>query len=444
MGTSRGLALVLAGALALAACSSAPTPPPGETATTPPPPSASAAATEPDADPPAEDLGLLLRTLEGTHPDPFHGIPREAFVRAVDTYASQLPDLDPEEAAVELMRVWALLSREGGRDGHQFALPAETADDPMLPLRLYEFDEGVFITDALDADADLAGARILAIDGHDIVDVLDAVEPLVPRDGPDTVHAHRPILLLRSVVLRGLGLIGEGPVEVRVLDRHGDEREVALEAIDADRYAEWAGPFGIYQLPATMENRYLAGDEAFSAERIGEGAALYLRYRFVSSPATDRAEELVADGGVERLIVDLRQNPGGDNNTYGRLLRFVQDWAEGHPGTTFVITDRITFSAASNLATQIEATTDAVFIGEAMGGSPNLWADVNWITLRHLPIPMRVAVSTTYWEMSEPDDQRLTIPPDVPVAVTAADHFEHRDPALVAALAAPLGVANED
>jgi hypothetical protein len=79
-----------------------------------------------------------------------------------------------------------------------------------------------------------------------------------------------------------------------------------------------------------------------------------------------------------------------------------------------------------------------------MGGSPNLWADVNWITLRHLPIPMRVAVSTTYWEMSEPDDPRLTIPPDVPVAVTAADHFEHRDPALVAALAAPLGVANED
>jgi hypothetical protein len=38
--------------------------------------------------------------------------------------------------------------------------------------------------------------------------------------------------------------------------------------------------------------------------------------------------------------------------------------------------------------------------------------------------------------MAEPDDPRLTIEPDVPVAVTAADHFAGRDPALEAALTA--------
>lgn len=439
---SRGSRLLLIGALALTCCASPP--PSSDAAVTTVPPTASATAVPSGAAARAEEeLGVLLRTLEGTHPDPFHGIQRSAFVRALDGYAARLPDLEPEEAAVELMRVWALLSREGGRDGHQFVLPAATVDDSMLPLRVYEFEEGVFITDALDGDADLVGARILAIGGHDIDDVLADVEPLVPRDGPATVHAHRPILLLRTVVLRGLGIIGDGPVEVRVVDRHGDEREVALDPVERQRYENWAGPFGRFRLPTGTQNRYLAGDEAFDVERIDEAATLYVRYRFVSSPATDRAVELVAEGGIERLVLDLRQNPGGDNNTYDRLLDFVQEWAGEHPGTTFVLTDRVTFSAASNLATRIEATTDAVFVGEAMGGSPNLWADVNWVTLRHLPIPMRAAVSTTYWEMSGPDDPRLTIPPDVPVAVTAVDHFAHRDPSLAAALAAPLGGGSE-
>ena len=41
-----------------------------------------------------------------------------------------------------------------------------------------------------------------------------------------------------------------------------------------------------------------------------------------------------------------------------------------------VITDRVTFSAASNLATEIEQATDAVFVGEAMGGGLNFWDEV--------------------------------------------------------------------
>ena len=426
--------LLLAGAMVLTGCGSATVP---SRAAASADPVASATATRTPIRSAADDLGLLLRTLEGTHPDPFHGIPRDEFTDALDDLAARLPDLGPHEAAVELMRLWALLSRDG-RDGHQFALPAATADDPMLPIRLYEFEDGVFITDALGA-ADLAGSRIVAIGGHSIGEVLAAVEPLVPRDGPQTVTAHRPILLLRTTVLRGLGIAGEGPVTLGVIGPDGVERDVALEPVDARAYGDWAGPFGTFQLPPSDEARYLAGDQAFTADRIDGDAALYLRYRFVSPPATDLASDALADGPVDRLILDLRQNPGGDNNTYDRLLRFVQDWARDHPGRTFVLTDRVTFSAAANLATRIEATTDAVFVGEPMGGAPNLWADVTWVTLRDFPIPMRVAISTVYWQMAEPDDPRLTITPDIPTSVTAADHFAGRDAALDAALVAPAG-----
>jgi hypothetical protein len=96
----------------------------------------------------------------------------------------------------------------------------------------------------------------------------------------------------------------------------------------------------------------------------------------------------------------------------------------------------VTFSAAANLATEIERSTDAMFIGEPMGGGLNFWDDVRWVQLDALPVPMRVGISTRYWQFAAPDDPRLTIEPDESLPVTAADFFAGRDPALDAALAA--------
>jgi C-terminal processing protease CtpA/Prc len=134
-------------------------------------------------------------------------------------------------------------------------------------------------------------------------------------------------------------------------------------------------------------------------------------------------------------VLDLRQNPGGDNTTYGPLLELAQDFAEAHPGELRVLIDRVTFSAASNLSTEVEQSTDAVFIGEPMAGGLNFWDDVNFVRLDSLPVPMQVGVSTRYWEFAEPDDPRLTIEPDVLIPASAEDFLVGGDPVLEAALA---------
>jgi hypothetical protein len=380
---------------------------------------------------PDSDLELLLNTLEGVHPEPFHTVARDEFVAALAAYERHLPSLSPSEAAVELMRVWALLSRE--RDGHQFAFPV--GDDPMLPIQVYEFEEGLFVTAAMPPHEGLVGGRVAAIGGVPVDEVLELVEPLVPRDGPATLPAFRPILLLRTTVLTGLGIAEPGAVSIRVQAPDGEDMVDRLEPISPEEHAAWAGQFGAHRLPLDGRVRYLADDETLTVTELENGRTLYLRYRFVGAPNVRPARERIEGGGVERLILDLRQNPGGDNGTYGSLLDLVREFAALRPGGLVVLTDRVTFSAAANLATEIEGSTDAVFVGEPMGGGLNFWDDVMWVELRRLPIPMRVAVSRVHWEFAAPDDPRLTIEPDVPVAVTAADHFAGRDPALEAALA---------
>jgi hypothetical protein len=391
---------------------------------------------------PADDLDLLLRTLDAVHPDPWHGVSRADFAAALNAVKVRIATLTPEEAEVAVMRLVAMISA-AGRDGHMFAVPVTGFDGPIMPLRIYEFAEGVFITADLTGNG-LAGSRLLAVDGHPIADLLEELEPLVPRDGPATVPAFRPIFILRTDVLRGLGLLDSGPLRVTVGDPSGaGARDVVLAATTMEDFSAAAGPSGMVSLPARPDTLYLSDlDTVFSSRLLPESGTLYARYTAVQAPPGSAIADFAAAAGapdVRRVVLDLRQNLGGDNRTYGALLDAIRDPSIDAAGRLYVLIDRLTFSAAANLATEIEQSTAATFVGEPMGGGLNFWDDVTWLALPHLPTPMQVGISTRYWQMSTPDDPRLTIEPQIGVPVSAADYFAGRDPALDAILSATPG-----
>jgi hypothetical protein len=93
------------------------------------------------------DLDMLVEQLESIHPEPWHGVPRETFVAAVADIQERMPDLTDDQLLVEVMRLVAMIS-ENGRDGHMFAMPSDQAAGTALPIRVYEFPDGVFVTDA--------------------------------------------------------------------------------------------------------------------------------------------------------------------------------------------------------------------------------------------------------------------------------------------------------
>lgn len=385
-----------------------------------------------------DDLDRLLHMLDAVHPNAWHGITRDAFVAELDQLKDGLGELTPDETLVAVMRLVGLISANG-QDGHMFAVPADRSFGTAMPLRVYEFSDGLFITAAAPPHEDLAGKRITAVNGLPIQDVLAALDPLVPRDGPATVPGFRPIFFLRLDVLRGLGLVGNGPIVLTVADGAG-EADVSLDPMSLADYAAWAGPGGMVALPV-RDIRWLSRpSEILYVEYLADSRSLYVRYRQIqpfgptlATEVQDRAD----DPDVDRVIIDLRENGGGDNHTYGALLSAVQSQAVDRPGRLFVLTDRLTFSAAANFATRMEQTTGAIFAGEPMGGGLNFWDDVTQVRLPNLAVPMTVGVSVRYWEMSTPDDPRLTIDPGMPIPYRSVDYFADRDPVLDAVLAPP-------
>ena len=333
---------------------------------------------------------------------------------------------------VEVMALVGMLSREG-RDGHQIAFPP--AGGPMLPFRVFEFSDGLFVTDALDGE--LVGARITAVAGHPIDEVLATIDPLVARDSPATVPGLRPFYFLRADVLQGLGLIDDDSSVTLTVEPAGGGAARDVEARRSASPSSASGPAtsASSTCPNAMAFASPSPEPLFWTEDLG-GGALYVRLSQVQTVPISEIEALsaaVESPNVTKVVFDLRHNPGGNNFTYPYLLAILQRIEQ----PMWVLTDRRTFSAASNLSTEIEQTTEARFAGEEMGGGLNFWDDVQFVELVNLPIPLSVGISTVYHQKSYAEDPRLTIEPDLAVPYRSADYFGGVDAALDAVLAAP-------
>ena len=382
----------------------------------------------------AEDMEALGTFMRLIHPDPFWRVGEAEFDAELAAAPARLATLERDDAVVEVMRLAALV------DGHTGVYPAE-AGFHLYDLRLYLFPDGVRVVTA--DDPDLVGARVVSIGSTPIEEAVARVRPYASHDDDSTIDVVTPMLLMTPEVL-----VATGVVEDR--DRPGFELEtVAGDVVDVDPpIVDWdtfnadngTGPVG---LPVLPEPRFLSRrDEPFWWTTLpgGEGTVVYFQYNEVRPQSgddtiQDAADAIVAglDDGATRVVVDLRNNPGGDNTTYGALLRALTDDPRvNRPGGLMVLIGRQTFSAATNFATELDTMTAAVFVGEPTGGSPNLYGDVRPVELPNSGI--RIEISSRYWPFGGPDDDRPWIAPDIAVPFSIEDLLAGEDPALQAAL----------
>jgi hypothetical protein len=241
-------------------------------------------------------------------------------------------------------------------------------------------------------------------------------------------------------VLAGLGLLDDplAPIEV-VLSSEGGETRASLEPVVLQRYEQWAGGHHSLSPPGRPDGALWLRNlsESIWWELLAETKTAFIQYNMVT-PTGDVVPEVAQamdNGEVDRIVVDMRHNSGGDNTVYGRLLEFLQSPSANRAGFLYVIMGRATFSAGGNFVTEVERTTEALLVGEDLGTSPNQYGDSSPLLLPHSGLIFRVAPQ--YVVRSQPDDPRITIEPHITALLRADEYFADHDPALTAILAQP-------
>ncbi len=375
----------------------------------------------------AGEIRSLVTELELRHPNAYHSVSRNDFHRAADELAARAPGLRRDQLIVGVMRLTAML---GERDGHSGVFPLSPVPGQSLrayPLRLHRFTDGLYVTQA--DDQSLVGARLAAVGGVTAEEVEARVRPLITRDNEWTVLDRLPFFVVTAEVLGGLDI---APTFSFAL-RGGGTRDLTMQPISVAQHIE---QFGGWWQPTTRpgpQPLYLRRKGLmYGVMTINRGRAVYVTYNTVTNPGSmpQRLLKLARKPRVRRVIVDLRINGGGDNTTYWSLVRGLQNRRINKRGKLAVLIGRRTFSAAGNLAGDLDSQTRARFFGEPTGGAPSQWGDQAVI-----PLPsLRISAATAVEYVGDPDDTRTATMPDVPVPVSAAAFFAGRDPVLAAAL----------
>lgn len=378
------------------------------------------------------DLQFLDREIRRMYAVPLSAAKRAALDSALAATARAVPKLSDDALAVRIMQLARLLG-----DGHTEATaPFQAgAGQRALPLVFGMFDDGLFVTLADSGHAGLLWARVEAIDGHAPAELLERLDGVSAQDNPMRVLSVAPRLLRYPQILHALGLSPrDDRVELRLTDRAGALRTatVAVRPGPAPRWVrrppdaapppEHAARRTEYHWlrwdPATREvfaaYNGCADDDSQSVEQFAQRLA-----------ATLDAHD------VERLVVDLRWNGGGNNFLNRPLLEaIVQARKVNRPGHLFVIAGRHTFSAAMCFAAELDRYTHALFVGEPTGSSPNFVGETNPVTLPWSGVS--VSVSNLAWQNTHAKDRRIWIAPRIPAPWRFADLAAGRDAALEA------------
>jgi Peptidase family S41 len=391
-------------------------------------------AVSPDA---RGDVELLLQELERIHPNPFHAVSRAELHGAASQLIARLGELDDNQMLVELMRLVARLGERDGHAGVAFFSNAHRGPAHLYPFYAYSFSDGIFVVAAVSRPS-LVGARLVAVGGMPVEEVVRLLEPLMTRDNPMSLKAGLPTMLAAAEVLHGLRVT---PTAERATFTFafpsGSRRDLELRPLTAPRYIQGlkgAFPAFTYGLPRRAKPLFLSrrGSDQWLTT-LQKGRVVYLAHSSMqrnSFETSERLLRLVRKRRVKRIIVDLRNNGGGEIRTYPPLLQALRT-PTARRKTLVVIVNRETFSAAVHFAADVKRQTRAIFVGEPTGGSPNHYSDTDPVAL---PVTgWTVGIPTIYYEKL-PGEPGLTLEPDVRVDFTARHFFTGRDPVLRAAL----------
>ncbi len=124
-----------------------------------------------------EDLQHLTQQMLEIHPNLFSRVSRDAWEQAVQALDETIPHLTDAQIIAGFARILAMVE-----DGHTFLTPLqEDTGFQIFPLRLYLFDDGLYVIDALPPYEQSIGARVVRVGQMEVEAAYEQLAPIISR-----------------------------------------------------------------------------------------------------------------------------------------------------------------------------------------------------------------------------------------------------------------------
>lgn len=390
-----------------------------------------------------EDLRFLQKTVHEDYSFLFRKTTPEAFDREVEKLYTAIPELESHEIIVGLARLVA--SFEYGHTS--LRLSGETVNFHQLPLNLYYFNDGIYVEGIHKDYPDALGAKVLEIEGIPITEAFNAIKPVIPAENEQYAKGYGLGYLNFPEVLHAQGVTETLKQDiVFTLEKNGKifkqtfTARKGLSVPDDYGYMRQEGDWLSSRQPEATPYYLQELDKHYYFRYLPEEKAVYVRYSQVVPDTTepidvffDRVFAVVEDNDVDRLVLDVRLNGGGNNfNNKAVVTDIIRAEKINQVGKFFVIIGRNTFSAAQNLINELDNYTNVIFVGEPSAENINFYGDNRLVTLPNSKLEARL--SWAWWQDKPQWQNEKWMAPHLAVDMSYAEYAGNQDPVLDKAL----------
>jgi hypothetical protein len=376
------------------------------------------------------DISYLTGRLPRVHVDGLTGTTRSAWNSAAARLAAQVPRLTNGQVIAGMARLVAMLHD----DETQLMLPPS----PVYPFGAQWVGAGLYLIAVPATNRQLLGSQLVAVDGLPIGQVLARLRAEIDHQDPglarawevdwDQINPQEPGYLNNADLLSWVGVTRSATSALFTVRTTGGKLEsIRLVSVDG------RGPAIAY---VPLSPLYLQHqNEPYWLEVLPRQRAVYLKYNQCLAgdgfgKLAARALAVLKQHPGYRLIVDLRDNSGGDSNPFLALIAGIRaNPALNRRGRIFGLVNGFTDSSASVDAYNLQSETNALLAGQQVADPVDEFGnDSGLLRLPHYGVVVQYTTAVI-----NPRRIRIGIP-DIVVAPTVRDLLTGTDPVLAAAL----------
>jgi serine/threonine protein kinase len=380
-----------------------------------------------------EDLDFFATTLSSGHREFAKLLSKDSFKRELSDLKSRVDHLPDTEIIIRLMREVASL----GVAHSTVDWRSDKFDFHFYPLRLRWFADGLAVVSAAPTLREAIGARVVRI-GSEIPEKIEAaVTPYISHENQAWLHYQSPNYMVFDELLAYLKIVPpKGRVEFTF--EKGDGKRFTLEVPRWPLKAQtnMVSPWDTLKIPTPLYRKQ--PDAAYWHEYLADTKTLYIQYnkcQNIGQPFESFAKEALsfADShSVERVVVDLRFNAGGDSRVVQPLIQGLKKrQALSAPGHLYALIGPLTYSSGMMAAMDFKDELRAILVGEPTGGRPNQFGEIKRALLPNSNLAVYYPVK--YFHPIQDADPESVVP-DISVSLKLEDFLAGRDPVLEKAI----------
>jgi tetratricopeptide (TPR) repeat protein len=390
------------------------------------------------------DLDFLQQSIHKDYTFLFKKVTAQKWDAEVAKLRSEIPTMADHEIMVGLSRMVAMFGY-----GHTYlSLSGGKIDYHKIPVNLYQFSDGVFIEGTVKGHEKALGAKVLKIGDTPIEKAIELVYPAVSAENEQFFKAYGINDLTIPEILHAQRIIPNYNLEIPfTLEKDGqvfrynftarDKKAIQTSYSFIKNEGEMISARSQSSTPLYLQEL----DKIYNFNYNPDTKTVYVRQSQVQNDPSQQTLEafyaeifdFIAQNEVERFILDVRLNGGGNNYLNKPLITGLIQSKVNEVGKFFCIIGRRTFSACQNLVNELDNYTNVIFVGEPTAENLNFYGDNRKLVLPNSEFNARL--SWAWWQDKPQWENQQWMPPNIAVTTTFEQYKNNEDPVLAAAMA---------